>query len=181
MSETDWFERASAVARDYADSETIGRLLRKLDVRAIGEDELRFGFRLGLLRPADAVSLELARLKAGVPLSSAEEQVALTLSDSLDQVEPLIATQPSDEGGADPRRLWHFLMVAAARARWERLGEPRLELREIEEVWGPSNLPAEVMRTRGLDNFYFGRAAQRRFVERVDRYLSDEEEYLRGK
>src|SRR5688572_20002463 len=77
--------------------------------------ELGYGYREGWLTRADVVALALAKYEAELPLSSAEEELALLLSCDLDRVDELIADLEFDDEPTEQRaRLWLFLSLALA-------------------------------------------------------------------
>ena len=75
--------------------------------------ELAYGFRRGWVSPADVVAVALAKYKRDLPLSKAEEELALLLPEDLDRVPSLVGNlQTEQESNEDPARVWQFLTLA---------------------------------------------------------------------
>lgn len=75
--------------------------------------ELAYGFREGWLSREGVVEVALAKYNANVALLPAEEDLALLLSDDLDQVEEMVGTLEFSDVPAEIRaRFWLFLALA---------------------------------------------------------------------
>lgn len=104
--------------------------------------ELAYGFREGWLSREDVVEVALAKYKAEVPLLPAEEELALLLSDDLDQVEELVAAlEFSDEPAELRARLWLFLALAWLLDHRSEYDDP---LGVIEQLYADFDYPEEI-------------------------------------
>lgn len=75
--------------------------------------ELAYGFRDGWLTNVDVVIVALAKYETSVPMNSAEEELALLLSDDLDRVDELITDLEVVDVPLETRaRFWLFLALA---------------------------------------------------------------------
>lgn len=74
--------------------------------------EMALGPERGWLRPNDLVDLTLEKLKVGVRITPAEEEIALTLPEDLDQVADLIPKlNVSSEPLEERQRVWLYLIL----------------------------------------------------------------------
>lgn len=104
--------------------------------------ELAYGFREGWLTRADVVALALAKYEAELPLSSAEEELALLLSSDLDRVDELIAHLEIDDEPTEQRaRLWLFLSLAWLLEHRQDFSDP---LGVIEMLYADFDYPDEI-------------------------------------
>lgn len=104
--------------------------------------ELAYGFREGWLTRADVVAVALAKYEAELPLSSAEEDIALLLSSDLDRVDELIADlEIVDEPTEQRARLWLFLSLAWLLEHRQDFGDP---LEVIEMLYADFDYPDEI-------------------------------------
>ncbi len=75
--------------------------------------EVAYGFQEGWLSRNAVIAIELAKYEAGLSLSSAEEELALLLSDDVDRVDELVRNlEISDEPTERRARLWLYLALA---------------------------------------------------------------------
>lgn len=110
--------------------------------------ELAWGFREGWITRRGLVEVALAKYEAHILLSDAEERLALSLDDELDQVDDLVDTlQLSDEPVERRARLWLFLALA-----WllEHRADYEDPLRVIEMLYADFEYPDEI---KGLVRF----------------------------
>ena len=75
--------------------------------------ELRWGLAHRWIEPADVIAISLAKMKAGVELDATEEQIALLLSDEVDQVKNLLLVVDEDlpASTAPQAQIWKYLAV----------------------------------------------------------------------
>lgn len=104
--------------------------------------ELAFGFSEGFLSRSGVVDVALAKLEAGVELSSAEERVALLLSDELDLVDDLV----DDLGvGSEPwerrARFWLLLVLSWVLENRDEFDDP---LGLVELLYADFDYPEEI-------------------------------------
>lgn len=75
--------------------------------------ELAYGYRMGWITATDVVSIALAKETTGAPMTEAEHDLALLLSDEFDRVEDLVAILEIDDEPAELRaRVWLYLALA---------------------------------------------------------------------
>ncbi|MEM9040211.1 MAG: DUF2247 family protein [Actinomycetota bacterium] len=104
--------------------------------------EIAYGYRHGWLARDDVVAIALRRFEAGVPLSEAEEALALLLSDEADQVDDLIdQLQSGDQPEERRARYWLFLALAWLLEHPEVAEDP---LEAIELLYAGSDNPPEI-------------------------------------
>ena len=110
--------------------------------------ELAYGFREGWLTRADVVAVALAKYEADLPLSPAEEELALLLSDDLDRFDDLIVDlEIVDEPSEQRARLWLFLTIAWLFDHRQDFRDP---LEVIEMLYADFDYPDEI---QGLVRF----------------------------
>lgn len=74
--------------------------------------EMAFGFEQGWLDAKDIVELALAKLRQGLSVTPAEEELALLLPQDLDEVSDLVARMKvADEPLEERQRVWLFLAL----------------------------------------------------------------------
>lgn len=72
--------------------------------------EIALGFERRWLRPNDVVEIALEKMKAGLPITRAEEEIALLLPQDLHRVEDLVShLQVSGEPVEERQRFWLFI------------------------------------------------------------------------
>jgi hypothetical protein len=104
--------------------------------------EIAYGFREGWLSRQGVVDVALAKYEAGGPLGSAEEELALLLSDDFDRVDDLITGLEVSGQPAERRaRLWLFLALAWLLEHRSDYGDP---LTMIELLYADFDYPEEI-------------------------------------
>jgi hypothetical protein len=104
--------------------------------------ELGYGFRKDWLSREDMVAVALAKYKAGVLLTSAEEQLALLLSDEFYRVDDLASDlEISDQPVEHRARYWLFLALAWLLEHRREYEDP---LQTIEMLWTDFDYPNEI-------------------------------------
>ncbi|HEX2294071.1 MAG TPA: DUF2247 family protein [Actinomycetota bacterium] len=110
--------------------------------------EIGLGFDKGWLRAADAVEIALAKLKVGIPLADAEEQLALLLPQDTDLVAGLAAKlQVSDEPFEERQRVWLYLILDWLLRHQSKVDDPHDVIALLYDDFG---FPEEI---RGLVKF----------------------------
>ncbi|WP_051343211.1 DUF2247 family protein [Pseudonocardia spinosispora] len=110
--------------------------------------EIGYGLSEGWLSRRDAIEIALAKYKNEAPLSPAEEELALLLSDEIQRVDDLVdELQDSDESVECRARYWLYLALFWI---WENRSEYADPLRVIEMLWADFEYPDEI---RGLIGF----------------------------
>jgi hypothetical protein len=110
--------------------------------------ELTYGYRLGWIAPAVAVELALAGLGVFADASAAYEELALLLSDRLDEVPQLIdeLARAAEQVG-DEARVWLFLALCWVYENRETFTDP---LAVVEQLYADFEYPEE---TEGFVRF----------------------------
>jgi hypothetical protein len=142
--------------------------------------ELVYGYRHGWLGDRAVVEVALTAFEAGRDLSSAEEELALLLSDSLGRVPELLEDLArSSAGEPDPGGVWLFLALAWLHEHRSEHLEP---LEVIEELYADFDYPEEI---EGLVRFMpppHGAATGHRAIEqRWEDFVSRKSAQYRGR
>lgn len=110
--------------------------------------ELGYGLLEDWLDRRDAIDVALAKYRTEAPLSPAEEELALLLSDETQRVDDLLEDlQDSDEPVECRARYWLYLALFWV---WENRSEYADPLRVVEMLWADFGYPDEI---RGLIGF----------------------------
>ena len=126
--------------------------------------EIAYGVQHGWLSRQDAIAVALAKYEAGTELNSAEEELALLLSDDVDHLGDLIADLAvSDEPPERRARLWLFLALASLREHRSQYADP---LGVIEMLYADFDYPDEI---RGLVRYMPARPGETASIEGVER------------
>jgi hypothetical protein len=108
----------------------------------LSPDELVYGYHHGWLSDSDVVAVALANLNLGGPLPSAEEDLALLLSDDYDRIPEIINDlSRSSSGGGNPAAVWLFLALAWLHEHRSDYLEP---LEVIEMLYADFDYPDEM-------------------------------------
>lgn len=121
-----------------------GYISDRLDIRILTRwvrldrvtiDVVGLGMRSRRLSSADAISLELERMRSGTELSAVEEEAALLLSDEHDAVYDLFAAN-CDDDGVNARSTWFYAGAKELRSRWQTEDEAWEQLADLIESFG---------------------------------------------
>lgn len=127
------------------------------------------------IEPQIAVAIELARLKAGIPLTAVEEKIALALSDEFDDVDLTLAAHGHDRLTDLDRRVMLYIGMADIRSRWADLETPQFELEEMLVLYDAEHRFDEMRFFRPVPRIERNMAA---YVARVDARLREERDSL---
>lgn len=129
--------------RSLLDGDDLNRILEILGPDLLSLPLLRFFAESGGLTEADVVEIELARLQEGIQLTSAEEKLALLLSDELSSVTALLAAsrgQLTDE----ERESVLLVRLMGLRDRWDDLTQPGFYVESEIDDWAPMGVYDDV-------------------------------------
>lgn len=126
--------------------------------------EIGYGISEGWLSRQDAVEVALAKYKAGVTLSPAEEELALLLSSEIQRVDDLLSELESS-GEPVERRARYWLYVALSWV-FEHRSEYSDPLQVIEMLWADFGHPDEV---HTLIRFMPQEASENPGIEAIER------------
>jgi hypothetical protein len=130
--------------------------------------EVAYGFRHGWLSRRGVVDVELARHEADLDLSSAEEELALLLSDDLGRVDELVdQMEVSDEPVEQRGRVWLYLALAWLLEHRSAYDDP---LAVIEMLYADFDYPEDI---RSLVRFMPPGPGDRPGVEGIEQRWSD--------
>lgn len=176
MEGEEWFRVVRATLGDLL-ADTTG-VLDFIDPKQVQLADLVLGYRLALIGARDAVAIQLSRLELGLPLSEDEEWIALTLGDDLRTVEEfLVNFHPNQDSLERAKEYWLYAIVALLRRKWPgtTLDFPEQQYVELQNAWDGSSFLKSFLHTgAGLNRWYFGHAARRKFLSNLDDALVNE-------
>jgi len=103
--------------------------------------ELRWGFANGLITSNAAIALATSYLSQGVPLTEAENRLAMLLPEDAEDVPAIVSTLGEEHGEQDHRLVWMYLALAWIYESREQLADP---LSTVEHAIVEFGYPAEV-------------------------------------
>jgi len=157
---TEWDDSVRAILENLRiDEEFVAATLERENATV---STLSAAWALGLLATKDVVAALLSRLESDAELTETELHVALTLPDELEALAADLTRLRLSAGLTDEILLGTVEAVVVR--SWNMVDDPLAILIELLTEWNSVSATRDLrmMRPKGFDRFYFGRAAQRR-------------------
>jgi hypothetical protein len=149
-------------------------LIQNVRLDQITAEVLGLGIELGVITSRDAMNVEMLRLSAGLPLRDTEVEVALLLSQDIEDAKSLLDTSSSESGIRNARRIWAFVGAQVLRQSWSDDGSSKEQLAALIEALGDPAEYSALVYFRPLRAFR-KRYGDLTFLEALDSHLAGDQ------